>query len=138
MVELSNPIFGPFLTQIGLTLAVVFWLGYARFSFIGKHGFKAVRDNGFPRHAVNASDNFKNQFEVPVLFYALCLFFAVSGEVTAFVLLAAWAFVFLRLFHAVIQLGPNIIFPWRFGSFLLSTLCVLAMFAVAVAQVVSA
>ena len=132
-----NPIYGPMLLQIGLTLVVVFWLAYARFSFIGKYGLAKVRDEGFPTRAVNASDNFKNQFEVPVLFYALCIFFAEAGEVSGAVLFFAWAFVLLRYLHALVQLTSNIIFPWRFGFFFSSTICVLVLAVIASIQAVS-
>ena len=129
-----SPIYGPMLAQIALALAVVFWLAYSRFSYIGKHGLKKVRTDGFPLRAVNASDNFKNQFEVPVLFYALCIFFAEAGEVTTAVLFFAWAFVGLRYLHALVQLTTNVIFPWRFGFFLASTLCAVVLTVIAVMQ----
>ena len=120
-------ILGPILAQVALTIAVVFWLAYTRFSYIGKHGIAKVRESGFPVRAVNASDNFKNQFEVPVLFYVVCLGYLYLNAVPVFVVWLAWLFVALRAAHSLVQLGPNIIFPWRFGLFVLSTLVVVAM-----------
>ena len=96
----------PMLAQVGLTIAVVFWLAYTRFSYIGKHGFAKARENGFPVRAVNASDNFKNQFEVPVLFYVVCLAVVALGLTPGpFTLGVAWAFIVLRILHAFVQLG---------------------------------
>ena len=122
-------ILAPMLAQVALTIAVVFWLAYTRFSYIGKHGIAKVRESGFPVRAVNASDNFKNQFEVPVLFYVLCLASVALGLTPGpFTLGVAWAFVVLRILHALVQLGKNVIFPWRFGLFVLSTICVIYLF----------
>jgi len=122
----------PMLTQVGLTLVVVLWLAYTRFSYIGKHGLSKVRDEGFPPRAINASDNFKNQFEVPVLFYVICITLALIGGANALALGLAWGFVALRIVYACIQLGPNVIFPWRFGAFFSSTIVLIALFAVTV------
>ena len=54
-----------------------------------------------------ASDNFKNLFELPVLFY-LALFVAhSSGQVGSTVVLLAWLFVVLRWLHSGIQCTYN-------------------------------
>ena len=129
-----NPIFGPVLAQVALTLLIVLILGYRRVSAFKTVGLPTIRKEGFPAKAVNTNDNLRNQSEVPVLFYVLSFWFALAGEVTAFVLFLAWSFVILRYFHAFIQITSNIIFPWRFGSFIASTLCVLSLFLTAVAQ----
>lgn len=76
-----------------------------------------------------AADNFRNLFEVPVLFFAACLTLAVLGMVTPLQLGLAWAFVALRVVHSFIQLTFNNVMH-RFRVYLLSTLCVLAMWAV--------
>ncbi len=54
-----------------------------------------------------ASDNFANLFELPVLFYALCISLYVTG-MTDFVHLGlAWGFVILRSVHSAIHLTYN-------------------------------
>jgi len=85
---------------------VGFSLGLQRVAAIKKHGMKHIGQNGFPEKTINNSDNFRNQFEVPVLFYALCLFFVLSGT----------------------------IFPYRFVSFVLSAFVVAAMLIIAILQ----
>lgn len=130
----ATALYWPMFTQIGLSLVVLFWLAYSRIGRIAKYGLPEIRKTGFPVHVNNASDNFKNQFEVPVLFYALCFFFIVSGEVTAIVLALAWVFAIGRVIHAFIQLTKNIIFPYRFGVFLITALSIVALFVVALLQ----
>lgn len=129
-----DPIIGPVLAQVGLTIFVLGWLAYSRFSYIGKHGFEKVLKSGFPERAINASDNLKHQFEMPVLFFVLALLFVGPLETTPAVLALAWAFFGLRVIHALIQLTVNIIFPWRFGVFILSTVCLIALFIIALLQ----
>lgn len=127
----QTQIFWPMLVQVSLSVSILFWLAYSRISRIAKQGMTEIRKTGFPAHVNNASDNFKNQFEIPVLFYALCLFFVVTNGVTQIVLISVWVFVLARLLHAFIQLTKNVIFPYRFGAFLISALTIVFMTIVA-------
>jgi hypothetical protein len=54
-----------------------------------------------------ASDNFRNLFELPVLFYVLCIAIAVNGGSTPGLLTAAWVFVGLRALHSLIHVTYN-------------------------------
>jgi hypothetical protein len=54
-----------------------------------------------------AADNYRNLFELPVLFYALCLALASRGEVPLLFIVGAWLFVALRIVHSAIQVGSN-------------------------------
>lgn len=55
-----------------------------------------------------ASDNFRNLFELPVLFYAALAATAWTGQGEATLVLAlAWLFVALRIVHSIIQCGYN-------------------------------
>lgn len=120
-------IFWPMLVQVTMSIGILFWLAWSRVSRISKLGLAEIRKTGFPAHVNNASDNFKNQFEVPVVFYALCLFFAITNGVSQIVVVTAWVFVAARVIHAFIQLTKNVIFPYRFIAFLISALAVVFM-----------
>jgi hypothetical protein len=54
-----------------------------------------------------ASDHFMNLFELPVLFYVLCLALYGTEQVDGVYLGLAWAFVVLRVLHSAIQLFYN-------------------------------
>ena len=56
---------------------------------------------------VQASDNFRNLFEVPVLFYALCAVLASAQHVSSFFVIGAWVYVALRCIHSFIHLTYN-------------------------------
>ena len=54
-----------------------------------------------------AADNFRNLFELPVLFYMALATAALSGQVGVATLALAWAFVVLRVVHSGIQCTYN-------------------------------
>lgn len=57
---------------------------------------------------INApANNFKNLFEVPVLFYVVSLCAAMLNSVDAMMLNCAWGFVLLRVIHSVIHCTYN-------------------------------
>jgi len=124
---MSHSLILPMLIQMGLSIVILFWLAYSRVSRVAKQGIAEIRKTGFPTHVNNASDNFKNQFEVPVIFYALSLLIIVAGTATTVIVAAAWVFVIGRIVHALIQLTKNIIFPWRFLVFLVTVLALIVM-----------
>ena len=58
-------------------------------------------------HDVSAADNFRNLFEVPVLFYVLCLALYVTHRQDAVLLTLCWLFVALRAMHSAIHCTYN-------------------------------
>ncbi len=73
-----------------------------------------------------ANDNLMNLFELPVLFYALCLALAVTGWHSAFFSFGCWGYVALRAAHSVIHCTFNNVLM-RFVAYLLSTLLLFAL-----------
>lgn len=66
-----------------------------------------------------AADNYKNLFEMPVLFYLLCALLYMSQQVSVGMLIAAWAYVALRYLHSYIHIGYNKVMD-RFKVFITS------------------
>ena len=64
-----------------------------------------------------ASDNYNHLFELPVLFYVLCLAALATGHIPAWLPALAWAFVSLRVLHSAIQCTYNKVMH-RFPVFL--------------------
>jgi hypothetical protein len=54
-----------------------------------------------------AADNFRNLFELPVLFYLALVVAAQTGQVGVATLTLAWTFVALRVAHSAIHCGYN-------------------------------
>lgn len=60
--------------------------------------------------AVNyPANNFKNLFELPVLFYGLCLYLYVTASVDMAYLIAAWIFFAFRVAHSIVHCTVNIV-----------------------------
>ncbi|HEY7642127.1 MAG TPA: MAPEG family protein [Steroidobacteraceae bacterium] len=76
-----------------------------------------------------AADHFRNLFEVPVLFYAVCGFIAITKLTTLFLLACAWGYVVLRALHAYIHLTHNKVVR-RFQAFVASTIVLYVMWGV--------
>ena len=78
-----------------------------------------------------AADNYKNLFEMPVLFYVGCLGLLATGGVTPLQLGLAWFYVALRLLHSAIHVGYNNVMH-RFSVSALSACVLLVMWALLV------
>src|SRR5947209_3290865 len=93
-------IFGPMFATVFLTLLVWVYMYIRRISFITRNKLtpKDLAVPGAlarlsPPEVSNPSDNLKNLFEVPVIFYALTLYLFVTKQVDNTYLTAAWTFV---------------------------------------------
>jgi len=118
-------IFGPMLVMFLLTLAVWLYLYARRLPFVLSGEFKPDRgtslelDMASPAGIVYPSDNLKNLFELPVIFYALVIVLYVTEQVDMAYLTAAWVFAWFRVLHSVIHCTVNFI-PARFPLYLVS------------------
>ncbi|MBN8884384.1 MAG: MAPEG family protein [Rudaea sp.] len=68
-----------------------------------------------------AADNFRNLFEMPVLFYVALLVAFLSAQVSTVTLTLAWVFVALRIVHSVIHCSYNKVMH-RFYAYVSSSL----------------
>ncbi len=78
---------------------------------------------------VQAADNFKNLFEVPVLFYALAGIALGLSHVPGWLVAGAWLFVVLRVAHTFIHCTYNKVMH-RFPVFMLGFAVVVALWVV--------
>jgi hypothetical protein len=53
--------------------------------------------------------NLKNLFELPVLFYALCLFLYVTATADMIYVIAAWLFMVFRALHSFVHCTSNVV-----------------------------
>jgi len=74
-----------------------------------------------PPAVSNPSDNLKNLFEMPVLFYALCIYLYVTDQVDALYVGAGWTFVAFRTLHSLVHSTFNRVMV-RFGLYFVSSL----------------
>ena len=83
----------------------------------------------------NIADNFRNLFETPVLFYALCLVMAITQQVSAAMFAAAWVYVGLRVLHSAIHCSYNRVMH-RFAAFGAGFALLVGMWVVFVLQLI--
>lgn len=75
-----------------------------------------------------AADNFRNLFELPLLFHVAVVIAFVTGHVDVVLLGLAWAFVALRAVHSAIHCSYNRVMH-RFVAYALATLVLWAFWA---------
>lgn len=118
----------PFMAMMLLTLGVWILFYVKRISYLTKHRVDPQKlttpENAasiIPEEIQNPSNNFRNLLELPVLFYALCLYLFVTGTVDALYVWTAWVYVALRAVHSIIHCTANVVM-WRFQAFMASSL----------------
>ena len=82
-----------------------------------KSGYRENRDE--PPECLFVKNNLANQFELPVVFYALVVLLVATNKVTTIDIVAAWLFVAGRVIHTLVQtLTDNV--PLRGQVFLIN------------------
>lgn len=124
-------IFLPCIALVGLTSMTWLVAVYARIAETRKRKLSAQslatrREITKLLTNTNASDNLSNLFELPLLFYTLCVVLEVTQSVTALYISEAWIFVVLRYGHSLIQITYNRVLH-RFFFWFTSTLCLFVM-----------
>jgi hypothetical protein len=119
----------PMLAQIALTFFLYAWLTVARTRAVAKGEteyacFVLGRDE--PLHVARITRNLANQFELPVIFYALAVLLIALNKVTTVDVIMGWVFVAGRLIHTLVQtLTDNV--PLRGRVFVINFLAVAAL-----------
>jgi hypothetical protein len=109
-------------------------LGEMRARGISPQSLATAREAAGRLERTTAADNFRNLFEVPVLFYVWCVAVAMTGGSTAGLVAAAWVFVGLRALHSLIHVTYNRVLH-RFLVYFASTVLMFAMWAVFFARI---
>lgn len=106
-----NLIFWPLIVQAFVTLALYVVMSRARIASI-KQGRAKVsdfrlpnRDEGNDTRAI--ANAVTNQFELPVLFFAVCLSAHAAGVVSAVMIVLAWCFVLTKTAHSYVHATSN-------------------------------
>lgn len=133
-------IFAPFFGMLLLTFAVWVLMYVRRITFMTSNRIAAQRLTTaekaaqiIPEEVSYAAHNLRNLFELPIVFYTLCLYLYVSGEVDAVYVMAGWVFLGFRILHSVIHCSKNIVIL-RFQAYMASALVLWFMVLRAVLQ----
>lgn len=142
-----SPILAPAAVLILWSLIMLLWMAGTRLPAMSKIGMDLSKaapggrgvdiDPNVPPTVAWKSHNYAHLMEQPTLFYAVVGILALAGAGTGINVTLAWGYVVLRILHSLWQALVNTI-PVRFGLFLLSSLCLIALAVNAVRVTVGA
>jgi len=93
----------PVFVQIGLTFALLLWMAGARRNALVGGGTKprdiVLGQPNWPSRATQIGNCYRNQFELPVLFYALIALALPLRHADLVFVLMSWVFVVTRFAH---------------------------------------
>lgn len=124
---MQHEIFGPVFALMLLTWVVWGYMYAKRIPFLRASGLEpnqitpAELARRSPPEVSNPSDNLKNLFEVPVLFYALAIYLFLVGQVDTLYIVGLWVYVALRYLHSAVHCTVNIVML-RFAVYATSSL----------------
>jgi hypothetical protein len=138
---MSTPaVLAPVFAQVALTFVLLFWMGSARFAAVRAGEVQvediALGERAWPDRVTRIANAFHNQFETPVLFYALVAFALLTAKADLSFVVLSWLFVLSRLAHAYVYATSNPVML-RFRIFLAGTLVLMAMWIVLAASLLA-
>lgn len=123
----ESNIFLPFFGTMILTFVVWIYMYVRRLSYLHAnkvdHASIATPVAGarvIPHEVSLAAYNLRNLLELPILFYAVCLYLFVTGNVDSVQIASAWWFFVFRVGHTVVHCTSNYV-PLRFSLYILSS-----------------
>jgi hypothetical protein len=120
-MSLTQWLLAPAFIHVLLVLSLGARMGRARVMAVRSGKVKlrdiALSNSAWPDEVKKLSNNYQNQFETPVLFYAVLPLLLVTGLTDWVSVVLAWAYVATRIAHSVIHTGDNVVLQ-RFQMFL--------------------
>ena len=102
----------PLIAMFMLTYTVGIWMVKLRFKAVKVDGlnpgyFQTNRGAKLPDYLAKVTNHYVNLFELPVLFYVVCVVIYAGNKVDATYIVLAWLFVAFRFAHAYIHTTYN-------------------------------
>lgn len=131
----AKTLFLPVIVQVFLTMAMYIRLAKAKKNALQageiNESRRALYDDAWPESVIKVNNNIRNQFELPVLFYVLCMVLWALNATHVVIHALAWLFVASRFVHAMIHTGTNVVAIRRkvftLGFFILVAMAVCAV-----------
>jgi hypothetical protein len=110
----------PLFAQVALTFVLLGLTGYSRVSSV-RRGETKVKDialgqPNWPERITKIGNSYNNQFQLPVLFYAVVVLAYVLRKADLLFVILSWLFVATRLGHAYVHVTSNRV-GRRFNAF---------------------
>lgn len=101
----------PLFVEVILTFVLWVWMVFGRRqAFVTRAVHPrdiALGEQNWPPKVAQVSNSFRNQFELPVLFYVLTILEMITRHADWIFLVLAWVFVISRIVHAYIHVTSN-------------------------------
>ena len=132
-----SPLVAPVVALVGWSLVMMVWMAIARGREFKRLGISRstippgsrgadLEGRADPR-AQWKSHNYMHLMEQPTIFYAIVFASILMGLDFQINVWLAWGYVILRILHSLVQSTVNVVMPWRFGLFFLSSLCLFGL-----------
>jgi len=129
----SAAILAPVFVNILLTFALLILTGRKRVAAVKARQVRisdiALGQQNWPAEVAQVSNSFDNQFQLPVLFYALTAFVMITNKADLTFVVLSWIFVATRILHAWVYVTSNNI-RYRFRNFLAGAIVLMIMWTV--------
>jgi hypothetical protein len=123
----------PVFVEVALIFALLFLMAGRRFAAVRAGGVRRedviLGQRAWPDHAQSAANAYSNQFELPVLFFAIVPLAIITRKADLLFVILSWIFVLSRIVHAAAYVTRNV-FPLRFGSFVAGAAALMIMWVV--------
>lgn len=123
----------PLFVQVGLTFVLLFWMGTLRVGAIRRREVRmadiALGQPAWPQRPTQVGNAYRNQFELPVLFYVLVVLAIIARKADLLFVVMSWIFVILRIVHAGIHTTSNDV-RQRFFAFAIAAIVLLLMWII--------
>ncbi|HET6389380.1 MAPEG family protein [Hyphomicrobium sp.] len=120
----------PVFVQVLLIFLLLGFMGRERLGSLSSGEVKAddvlLSDASYTTRARQFGNCFRNQFELPMLFFVLIAFLLITRLGDILMLALAWAFVLTRYAHAYIHTTSNDL-NWRFRAYAVGVVVLAAM-----------
>lgn len=111
----------PVIIHFFMTFAIAGMMGRARFTAVRSGRVKRSdivnNSKAWPEDVLKIGNNFDNQFQLPMLWYACIGFALITGMVDTLLVVLAWVFLASRMAHSFVHVGGNTL-PLRFYVYL--------------------
>lgn len=126
----ATQVLAPVFVQVTLTIVLLLWMGKLRTGDIRSGAVRpadiALGQPSWPTRTTQISNAFRNQLELPVLFYLVMVLSLFTARAGTILVVLAWIFVATRFLHALIHVTTNNV-ARRFFLYLAGALVLILM-----------
>jgi hypothetical protein len=135
----SSLIYWPVLAQLAIPIWVLLLNGKRKSADRSSGNVdpnSSIDNKAWSLPVVLTSNALANQFQLPIVFYVLCLILANIGAVNGLVLTVCWVFVATRWVHVYVHVTSNHV-PTRLRAFIAGAVALLVLFGLTVYNLAS-